>query len=195
MSIFEIILLGAALAMDAVAVSVTSGMTDPNMKVKKTFETAGIFGLFQFFMPVLGYCIGGAFAQIIIRVAPSLSFLILFFLGGKTILGCIKEFMEKSPPFEKKEKRSGELKLLVQALATSIDALAVGVTLLALEGSGTLALPPFYASLVIGGVTFALSFVAVWIGKKAGAAIADRAEILGGTVLVFIGIKILVESI
>ena len=194
MSVFEIILLGAALAMDAVAVGMTDGMTEPDMKFKKVLITAGAFGLFQFFMPIVGYCAGAAFSRYVIAIAPMLSFLILAFLGGKMILGCVKEMRESHPHFER--RREGEsLKLFVQALATSIDALAVGITLLALEGTGTLALAPLYSALVIGAVTFALSLCAVLIGKKAGALIADKAEILGGVVLVFIGIKILLESV
>ena len=86
MTVFEIILLGAALAMDAVAVGMTDGMSEPEMKIGKMSETAGAFGLFQFFMPLLGYCVGGAFAEFIVKIAPALSFLILVFLGGKMIL-------------------------------------------------------------------------------------------------------------
>ena len=194
MSVFEIILLGAALAMDAVAVGMTNGMTEPKMKTKKVLETAGAFGLFQFFMPLVGYCAGEVFSRYVSAVAPMLSFLILFFLGSKMILGCIREMLDPAPRFEKK-KEGGSLKLLLQALATSIDALAVGITLLALESTGTLALAPLYSALVIGAVTFVLSLLAVFIGKKAGALIADKAEILGGVVLVFIGIKLLLEGI
>ena len=194
MTIFEIILLGVALAMDAVAVGMTDGMSEPKMKLKKVLETAGAFGLFQFFMPIVGYCLGAAFSSYITAVAPMLSFLILAFLGGKMILGCVKELLEKHPHFEKK-KEGSSLKLFLQALATSIDALAVGVTLLALEGTGTLALSPLFCAVIIGVVTFILSLAAVFIGKKAGALFADKAEILGGVVLIFIGIKILLESI
>ena len=194
MSVFEIILLGAALAMDAVAVGMTNGMAEPKMKFRRVLETAGAFGLFQFFMPLVGYCAGEVFSRYITAVAPMLSLIILAFLGGKMILGCIKEMICPRPRFEKKREGSG-LKLLLQALATSIDALAVGITLLALEGAGTLALPTLYSSLIIGVVTFALSLAAVLIGKKAGDLLADKAEILGGVVLIFIGIKILLESV
>ncbi len=195
MSVFEIILLGAALAMDAFAVGMTDGMTETDMKFGKVLETAGAFGLFQFFMPLLGYCVGGVFAGIVAEVAPTLSFLILAFLGGKMIVECVRESRGGHVALLKREKRGGALKLFVQAIATSIDALAVGITLLALEGSGTLALSPLYCALVIGAVTFVLSLAAVLIGKKAGAMIADKAEILGGVVLVFIGLKILMESV
>ena len=194
MSVFEIILLGVALAMDAVAVGMSSGMTEPKMKFKRVLETAGAFGLFQFFMPLVGYCAGEVFSRYITAVAPMLSLIILAFLGGKMILGCIKEMLDTRPRFEKK-KEGSSFKLFLQALATSIDALAVGITLLALERTGTLALPTLYSALVIGAVTFALSLAAVLIGKKAGALIADKAEILGGVVLIFIGVKILLESV
>ena len=194
MSVFEIILLGAALAMDAVAVGMSNGMSEPKMKFKRVLETAGAFGLFQFFMPIVGYCAGEIFARYITAVAPMLSFIILVFLGGKMILGCIKEMINPGPRFERK-KGGSSLKLLLQALATSIDALAVGVTLLALESTGTLALSPLYSAIIIGVVTFALSLAAVFIGKKAGALIADKAEILGGVVLIFIGIKLLLEGV
>lgn len=196
MSVLEIILLGAALAMDAVAVGMTNGMTEPKMRLSKAAETAGAFGLFQFFMPLVGYALGAAFTNFIVTVAPVLSFAILAFLGGKMIYECVKELAQKERlSFMKKEKRSGALMLFIQALATSIDALAVGITLLALEASGTLALPTLFASLVIGAVTFVLSFIAVLAGKKAGSLLADKAEILGGVVLVFIGVKILLEGI
>lgn len=195
MSILEIILLGAALAMDAVAVSLSNGMTEPKMRLSKAAGTAGAFGLFQFFMPLVGYLVGGVFTNFVSQFAPVLSFVILAFLGGKMIFECVKEMLEKAPPVFRKKKRSGAMELLIQALATSIDALAVGVTLLALEASGTLALAPLYSALVIGAVTFALSFVAVLVGKKIGSLIADKAEILGGVVLVFIGLKILLEGI
>ena len=193
-SVFEIILLGVALAMDAVAVGMSSGMTEPKMKSNRVLETAGAFGLFQFFMPLVGYSAGEIFSRYVTAVAPVLSFLILLFLGGKMILGCIKEMLDSRPRFEKK-KAGSSFKLLLQALATSIDALAVGITLLALEGAGTLALAPLYSAIVIGAVTFALSLAAVLIGKKAGALLSDKAEILGGVVLVFIGVKILLEGV
>ena len=194
MSVFEIVLMGVALAMDAVAVGMTSGMTQPNMKLKKVLETAGAFGLFQFFMPLVGYCAGEVFSRYLIEVAPMLSFIILFFLGSKMILGCIKEMLNPAPRFEQK-KEGGALKLLLQALATSIDALAVGITLIALESAGTLALAPLYSAIIIGAVTFVLSLIAVLIGKKAGAMIADKAEILGGVILIFIGFKLLLEGV
>ncbi len=190
MSVFEIVLLGVALAMDAVAVGMTDGMSEPKMRLLKAAGIAGAFGLFQFFMPLLGYCAGSAFTNFLSKIAPVLSFTILAFLGVKMIFGCVRELTEKHPPLLKRERAVGEWKLFLQALATSIDALAIGVTLSALEGSGTLALSPILCSVVIGAVTFVLSFAAVLIGRKAGAMLADQAELFGGAVLVVIGFKI-----
>ncbi len=198
MAVWEIILLGAALAMDAVAVGMAVGMAEPKMHFGKAFETAGAFGLFQFFMPLVGYLAGSVFSSFVSSFVPALSFLILSFLGGKMIYECLKELFEKHRPhsFERgAAKRGGALKLLVQAFATSVDALAVGVTLLALEKSGSLALSPVHTALVIGAVTFVLSLASVLAGKKAGAYLADKAEILGGAVLILIGLKILMESV
>ena len=194
MSIFEIILMSVALAMDAVAVGMTNGMTDSKMKPGRMVETAGAFGLFQCFMPLVGYCAGEVLSGYLISVAPMLSFAILVFLGSKMIVGCVNEMLHPAPKFMAR-KREGAFKLLIQAIATSIDALAVGITLLVLEGAGTLALAPLYCALIIGVITFALSLIAVFIGKKAGDMLSDKAEILGGVVLVFIGIKILLESV
>lgn len=191
MTVWEILLIGCALAADAVAVSLTDGMTEKNMRLSKAAGTAGAFALFQFFMPLLGYCCGSLFSSFVAAVAPALSFGLLLIIGGKMILDC---FRSEGNPRERfcKKQRSGAAKLLAEAFATSIDALAVGVTLLAAEESGALPLGVFLSSLVIGAVTFVLSFAAVLVGKKAGAYVADRAGVFGGVVLVFIGVKILI---
>ena len=195
MSVWEIVLLGAALAMDAVAVGLVNGMSDSRMKLSRAAETAGAFGLFQFFMPLVGYALGAAFAGYAALVAPALSFLILVFLGGKMILGCVKEMRSNKAVFQRGAPKDDSFKLFFQAVATSIDALAVGITLLALEESGTLALSVLLSSVVIGVVTFVLVLIAVFAGKKIGTVLADKAEILGGCVLIAIGIKILLESV
>ncbi|MGN1077671.1 MAG: manganese efflux pump MntP family protein [Candidatus Gallimonas sp.] len=196
MTVWEIILIGAALAMDAVAVGMTDGMTEPRMPFSKVVAIAGAFALFQFLMPVLGYCFGSVFASVVRKIAPWLSFAILLFLGGKMILDCAKELTER-----KKFALRGRVKeltaagLFAQAVATSIDALAVGVTLLAAETTRGLPFSADLCALVIGGVTFALSFAAVLLGRRAGNFFAEKAEILGGAILVLIGVKILLEGL
>lgn len=200
MSVWEILLIGAALAMDAVAVSMTNGMTDPRMRPAKALATALTFAVFQFAMPVVGYYCGAVFASVVERIAPWLSFALLAFIGGKMIVDCILEMREKKRAGEGAQlpragKPLGAGKLLVQGVATSLDALAVGVTLLATETQAGL---PFHAAAcaaVIGAVTFVLSFAAVYVGKKVGDKFADWAGVAGGAVLIGIGLKILLEGI
>lgn len=198
MAIWEILLIGVALSMDAFAASLTDGMTEPKMKIRKVLLIAGLFGLFQGLMPLIGYYCGYAFSSLVEKIAPWLSFALLAFIGGKMIFDCVKEMVQKKRGVakeEKPEKRTGMGKLLVQAVATSLDALAVGVTLLAAETNKGL---PFHVSLCalcIAVITFSLSTAAVFIGKKAGDKFADKAELLGGIILVLIGVKILVEGL
>ena len=197
MQIWEIVLIGGALAMDAVAVGMTDGMVEPKMPLWKVLLVAGAFALFQFLMPLIGYYFGAVFTVLVAKIAPWLSFALLVFIGGKMIFDCVREMREKKRELScraKDREKLGAGKLLLQAVATSLDALAVGVTLLAAETAEGL---PFHVSLcalVIGGVTLLFSFPAVLIGKKAGDKFADKAEIVGGIVLIFIGVKILIEA-
>lgn len=187
MAVWEIFLLGIALAMDAVAVGMTNGMVEPKMRLGKLMLIALFFGAFQAVMPVLGYYLGAAFTSLVEKIAPWLSFALLGFLGGKMIYdGCKKEEGELKPV--------GLLKLCVQAVATSVDALAVGVTLLAVETASSLPFSVWWCALVVGGVTFCLSAAAVFCGKKLGNRLADKAEIVGGVILILIAVKILVEN-
>ena len=199
MSIWEVLLIGAALAMDAVAVSMANGMTEPRMRPVKALAIALTFAVFQFVMPVIGYYCGYAFASVVERIAPWLSFVLLAFIGGKMIVDCILEMRERKKvgqaELPREERPLGAGKLLVQGVATSLDALAVGVTLLATETQAGL---PFHAAAcaaVIGAVTFVLSFAAVYVGKKVGDKFADWAGVAGGAVLIGIGLKILLEGI
>lgn len=197
MGISEIALIGVALSMDAVAVGMTNGMTEPNMRVWKMFCVAGMYALFQFLMPLVGYYCGYAFSSLVAKIAPWLSFALLAFIGGKMIADYFKENAEKKRTARRLFPAAGSLgagKLLMQAVATSIDALAVGVTLLAEETEGALPLPIVFCALVIGTVTFELSSAAVALGKKIGDAFSDKATLLGGAILLAIGAKILIES-
>ncbi len=193
MEIWEIVFIGVGLSMDAFAVGMTDGMAEPRMRILKIFLIAGAFGLFQFLMPVLGYYLGSVFTALVAKIAPWLSFAILAFLGGKMIFDFIMEHRKKGE--EVPAHPTGAVKLLVQAVATSIDALAVGVTLLAAETSQGLPFHVTLCALVIGAITFALSIAAVFIGKKAGDKFSDKAQLLGGVILVAIGLKILIEGL
>ncbi len=188
MSVWEIVLLGIALSMDAVAVGMTNGMVEPQMRVKKVLLVAFFYGAFQFLMPVLGYYCGAAFTSVVEKIAPWLSFVLLAFIGGKMIFDCFKKEEACAEPL-------GLKKLFVQTLATSIDALAVGVSLLAASTSETgLPFSVWLCALVIGAITFSLSVGAVFVGKKIGNKLADKAELIGGIILIAIGLKILIES-
>ncbi len=191
MSIWEILLIGVALAMDAVAVGMTDGMTEPRMPLPKMCLVAGAFALFQFAMPLLGYYASYAFSSLIAKIAPYLSFALLLLIGGKMIFDSVREMKKK----ETDRRPLGAGKLLVQAVATSLDALAVGVTLLAVDAAEGLPLHAALCALLIGGVTFLLALPAVAIGKRAGDAFSDKAGIVGGVVLIAIGVKILVEGL
>ncbi len=187
MSIWEILLFGLGLSMDASAVGMTNGMVEPKMKVGKVLLVAFFYALFQFAMPVIGYYCASVFTSVVEQIAPWLSFALLAIIGGKMIFDCFKKE-------EKEDKPLGLGKLCMQALATSIDALAVGVTLLATEATVGLPMNIWLCALSIGAVTFALSVAAVYIGKKVGDKLADKAELIGGIILIAIGLKILIES-
>lgn len=202
MAIWEILLIGVALAMDAFAVSLTNGMSEPKMPFWKAALVAGAYALFQFMMPLIGYYGGYAFSSFVAKIAPWLSFVLLGFIGGKMIFDSAREMYQKSHPkgeeTENSEKSRAKLtagKLLLQAVATSLDALAVGVTLLAADTGAGLPMHVALCALVIGVITLALSISAVYIGKKAGDRFSDKAELLGGIILIAIGLKILLEGI
>lgn len=203
MAFWEILLVSVALAMDACAVAMTNGMTDTKMPLRRQCTVGLFFGFFQFLMPLIGYFItgvlAGAFLETFQSISAWISFALLAFLGGKMLIEAIKEMREC------RFRDDGECvcqtrltlgKLTVQAIATSIDALAVGVTLqMASISAQGLALGAWGATLTIGIVTFVLSFLAVSIGKLMGDKLANKAGLFGGLVLVGIGLKILLESL
>ena len=194
MEIWDILLIGVALALDAVAVGMTDGMAEPHMSAAKTAAVAAAFGLFQFGMPLIGYSCGYGFSSLIGKIAPYLSFAILLCLGAKMIYGGAKEAAAGGRREFVVRKKLGAGRLLVQAVATSIDALAVGVTLLAAERTSSLPAHVAVCALVIGAVTFCLCLPAVEAGKRTGAKF-EGAECFGGAVLILIGVKILLEGV
>lgn len=208
MQVWEILLLAVALSMDACAVAMTNGMCDAKMSVKRALLIGVFFGVFQMMMPVIGYFISGIVADAFLgtfeKISAWVSFGLLAFLGGKMLVENIVEMVKAKRdgdeacacPVEKGKKKPWLLELTVQAVATSIDALAVGVTLKMAAISETgLALGVWGATGVIGAVTLALSVAAVYVGKKVGNKLADKAGLFGGIVLLGIGIKILIEGL
>ena len=198
MSVWEIILIGAALAMDAVAVGMTDGMTEPQMRLGKALFIAATFAVFQFFMPLTGYFCGVAFTSVVERIAPWLSFGLLALIGGKMIFDSVREMGQRRTGARVGLYGAGHAlgpgKLLLQGVATSLDALAVGVTLRAAETQSALAFHAALCAAVIGAVTFALAAAGVLVGRKAGDRLADSAGVAGGAVLIAIGLKILLEG-
>ncbi|MBQ4269267.1 MAG: manganese efflux pump [Clostridia bacterium] len=213
MGIFEILMLAIALSMDAAAVGMTDGMTDKKMPLKKILLIGLFFGAFQALMPLLGYFISAlvanAFLSVFEKISGFVSFALLAFLGGKMLFDVIKERKQRHEeerelqvctetectPVSKTVKKNFLAGLFLQAVATSIDALAVGVTLNMSALSGDLPLGIWWSVAIIGVTTFILSVAAVYIGKKLGDKLADKAEICGGVVLIGIGLKILIESL
>ena len=210
MGLWEVALIGVALAMDACAVAMTNGMTDNKMSAWKALLVGAFFGFFQFIMPLIGYYVTGVIADAFLdtfeKIAAWISFVLLAFLGGKMLFECIAEKIK-----EKRENVETGVactssscsvcqpkltigRLTLQAIATSIDALAVGVTLQMAAITEGLAWGAWGATTLIGVITLGLSVAAVYIGKAVGNKLADKAGIVGGAVLLGIGLKILIES-
>lgn len=183
--IVDAVFLGAGLSMDAAAVSMTNGMSEPTLRPPKVLLIALFYGVFQMLMPIIGYFAGSIFTQMLTKITPYLALVILGALGGKTLYEGIRH---KNEPTE--QKPLGLKTLTVQAVATSIDALAVGVVLVALSVTEMLV-----SVAVIGAITFILSVASVYIGKKLGGVLRNKAEIVGGIILIGIGLKIFLEGI
>ena len=180
MSIVELLLIGIGLSMDACAVSMTNGMCY-KPKFRQTFLIALSFGLFQALMPFIGYYAGSLFAEQISSFDHWIALILLGFIGGKMIWDGFHH--DEACPV----KPFGLWLLLMQAVATSIDALAVGVSFAAVSANIYLAVS------LIGATTFVLSFIAVRLGQWIGDKLNAKAEIFGGTILVLIGLKIFIE--
>ena len=192
MGFLELLLLAIGLAMDAFAVSIGNGLSMKKQNPKAAFAIAFSFGLFQALMPTLGYFLGSAFEDIIRQFDHYIALIFLGFIGGKMIFDGIKELIadKKGETEELPEFRLTFGKLLIQAVATSIDALIVGVSFAALPDVNI-----WTAVLLIGVVTFAISLLGVFSGKKFGQLLGSKAEIFGGLILVGIGLKVFIEHV
>lgn len=182
---------GFALAMDAFAVSVSSGMCVAGLTLPYAIRTALAFGLFQFLMPIAGFLVGSALAQVVAAWDHWIAFALLAAIGGKMIHGAMT--MKDASSCSDDEKRKLNVLdlrvLLALAVATSLDALAVGVTY------SVIGAPILAASAIIGVVTFALCLIGCEFGKRIGAKLERWAELAGGVALAGIGVKILVEHL
>lgn len=181
MHFLDIFLIGVALSMDAFAVSISNTLI---YKHYSSLAMALAFGLFQGLMPLTGYFTGSFFAAFINRYAGLISLIILGFIGGKMIFD---SFRKDEKDNCKKDRLTYKI-LLLQAIATSIDAFAVGVSFVGVSFMGSL-LNIFTASSLIALTTFALSLAAIFVGKRAGNLFGSKPELVGGIILVIIGLK------
>ncbi len=185
MSIIEIILVGVSLAMDAFAVSMCKGLSMPKINYKHALIIALFFGVFQAVMPLLGWLLGSAFEKYITTFDHWIAFGLLLILGTKALVDAIRDKDDD----EKKEYKLDFKELTALAVATSIDALAVGVTFAFLQVSLALSVS------LIGVITFVLCLLGVIIGNKFGSKWKKPASIAGGVVLILMGVKILLEHL
>ena len=184
------LVLGVALAMDAFSVSVANGLSMPNMKHKRKFLIAFAYGFSQAVMPFIGWLLVVFAAKTFKHfepLIPWIALILLGFIGGKMILENLKKDKEES---KLKEDNFGITTLLIQSIATSIDALSVGFTISEYD-----IVHASVASAIIGIVTFILCVFGVEAGRKIGSKISGFATVIGGIILILIGIKIFVSSL
>lgn len=184
--VFQSLFLGIGLAMDATCVAMTNGLNYPKLKIRQAVLIAFMFGFFQALMPLIGYLLGVNFSSFLTKFTPIIALVLLGFIGGKMLLEGLKNC----------EDGVCEIKvfnfklLLVQAIATAIDALSVGIIMVDYQVNELI-----IALTLIAVVTFVLSFIAVYIGKKFGLLLSNKASILGGVILIIIGLEIFMSGI
>jgi len=185
--VLQLLLIAVSLALDAMAVSVSVGMTNPQAAWKQGLRMGLWFGGFQFGMPLLGFLLGHTLSSFIATAAPFIAFALLAFVGGRMVLDAWQ-----NKDCEVPSAAYGQLtvrKLLALAVATSIDALAVGVS------AAFMAFPLFLSCAVIGLTAFLLSLLGAVVGQRLGCAFQRWAQAIGGVVLILIGLKFLLERL
>ncbi|RGG36219.1 manganese efflux pump [Roseburia sp. AF22-2LB] len=185
---FTLLLMGAGLSMDAFAVSICKGLSMRKVNKKQSLVIGLFFGGFQALMPFIGWLLGSRFEQYITSIDHWIAFILLGFIGGKMVVEAIREKDEAvevrkmDPPLDLKE-------MFILAIATSIDALAVGITFAFLQ------VPIVEAVSIIGITTFVISVIGVYVGNFFGNRYKKKAELAGGIILILIGVKILLEHL
>lgn len=182
MEAITILLIALSLAMDAFAVSIANGVSVTDFGKKEALKQGVYFGLFQFLMPLLGWLLGISVKNAMEAIDHWIAFFLLALIGGSMIWESLKQEEE-----EKSITILTNKNLVLQAIATSIDALAVGVSFAILQVNIV------YASAIIGVVAFVLSYIGGMLGKHLGAFLQKKASIAGGIVLIAVGVKILLE--
>lgn len=183
MDVFEIILLAVGLGMDAFSVAICKGLTMAKFSVKKAIKVATYFGIFQAIMPILGYFLGKQFESLIVQIDHWIAFVLLGGIG----MNLIRETWKGEDETENGEFDWKTLTSL--AIATSIDALAIGITFAFLQTN------IWTSSSIIGVIAFAMSFAGVKLGSIVGDRFNKRAKRMGGILLIGMGVKILIEHL
>lgn len=187
MGLIELVLIAVGLSMDAFAVSICKGLGMKRLDVKQAAIIAVFFGGFQGLMPVIGWALGTGFQSYITPVDHWVAFALLAFIGAKMLFDAFHDDEEDSQ--ERSCDRLAIKEVVLLAIATSIDALAVGITFAFLQVDIVVSV------LLIGVITSALSFIGVAVGHQFGARFEKPASIVGGVVLILIGLKILLEHL
>lgn len=185
MDIISILVIALGLSADCFAVSISGGATQQTFSRVKMFRLAAVFGFFQFIMPVIGWLLGNTVVDLISSYDHWIAFALLLIVGGRMVW----ESFEKADSERKSTDITRGLILITLALATSIDALAVGLSFAFLN------IDIVFSSLIIGIVSFFMTSLGYWIGKKAGGLLGKRAKLVGGIILIAIGIRILIEHL
>ena len=181
MNVLDILLISIGMAMDSFAVSVCKGLSIKKAGIPEGVKCGIYFGGFQALMPVIGYYLGRLFADLIVKIDHWIAFSLLLFIG----LSMIKESRETEKVDDKMDVKT----MLILAVATSIDALSIGVTLAFIDVNIWVVVTS------IGVVTFVFSLVGVLIGRRVGSMLGNRAKIIGGLILIYLGTKILLEHL
>lgn len=189
------LLLGVGLAMDAFSISVANGIIEPDMRKSRMFKVAGVYAFAQFLMPMIGWFLVTTVAEIFTafhKLIPWIALILLLFIGGKMVFEGIRDRKQGNKDEQEKEKDVSKLTwgaLIVQGIATSIDALSVGFTI-----ADYSVLRAFASSLIIGIVTLVICLLGLIFGKKIGSRFVSTATIIGGVILILIGIEIFVKG-
>ena len=188
MFFFNSVLLGVGLAMDAFSVSMANGLNEPCMKKRKLFSIAGIFAFFQALMPIIGWvCVHTivCYFKSLESLIPWIALILLCFIGAKMLKDGFS-----SESFCNEPVKLGFASLIVQGIATSIDALSVGFTIADYDIYSAL-----LSAFIIAVVTFIICTFGLLIGKKLGSKLKNKSQLLGGAILIFIGLEIFITSV
>lgn len=184
------ILLGAGLAMDAFSVSLANGLNEPGMKRSRMCGIAGVFAFFQWFMPLVGWICVHTIIQYfnaLEKFIPWIALILLLYIGGSMLIEGIKD---RKNPEETEKQKVGFKGLIIQGIATSIDALSVGVAIADYN-----LLDAFIATIIIAIVTFIICMCGLVLGKTFGTKLSWKASVLGGVILIGIGLEIFISGV